>query len=440
MSRTQLLVVVLCALIAIIDGFDVQIMGFVAPTLIHDLGVSRGALGPVFSAGIVGMMAGSLMCGLLADRIGRRKVLIGCMVWAAIWSFATAFVNSIEALLALRFLTGIGLGGAMPNATALTSEYTPRRLRATCVMLMYGGFSIGAAAGGGIVAALLTNFTWRAVFLLGGAMPVVLAIGLICALPESIRFMVVRGWAREKVIAGLKRIDPLFIVSDGTRFSVAEEHVLAQPVKQLFTHGRTRATLLTWLMFGMGYLDLYFLNSWLPTIIHDSGVDLHSAVLVTALFQLGGTIGTLILGRLIDHHPPAAVLGCAFLVGSVSVFVIGGVGASFALLSATVFCAGLCIVGGLIGLTAVTAELYPTGIRSTGIGWAIGIGRIGGISGPVLGGMLLSLSWQAEEIFRSAAVPALITAIAACGLAATNRRKATENDEAPAIGQNAHGN
>ena len=176
-------------------------------------------------------------------------------------------------------------------------------------------------------------------------------------------------------------------------------------------------------MCAMGYLDLYLLNSWLPTIIHDDGASVHDAVMITALFQLGGTCGTLLLGRLIDRYTPSMVLSLAFVIGTFCVFMIGAAGTSVPLLALTVFFSGSCIVGGLIGLTAVTAAMYPTAIRSTGIGWAIGTGRIGGVAGPMLGGMLLSLGWTSVDVFRFAAGPAFLTAVAAFVITMIGRRR-----------------
>jgi MFS transporter, AAHS family, 4-hydroxybenzoate transporter len=423
-GRTQVWVVALCALVAMVDGFDAQLIAFVAPAFSAVLHIDRSALGPVFSAGLIGMAVGSLASGPIADRIGRKPVILLSLGWFGIWSLLTASADSATTLIILRFMTGLGCGAAMPNATALTAEYGQKQYRATMVTVMYCGFSIGAALGGPLTDYLLRFFPWWSVFIFGGCTPLIITVLILIRLPESLRFLVVNNKARKRIEGAMRFVQPHFILEPTSTVTVEEtERHERQPVRQLFAHGRRGSTLLLWLMFGMGYLDLYLLNSWLPTIMHGNGIDIHAALLITSGFQTGGLIGTLLLGRVIDRLEPSAVLGAIFIAGTACIFLIGNAGTSVALLSVAVFAAGACVISGLIGLTAVAAALYPTAIRSTGIGWAIGTGRVGGIIGPVLGGLALSLKLPPQSVFQIAAAPCLLAAAAAIGMTLHNKRQ-----------------
>ena len=412
----QIRVLLICAAVLFIDGFDTQAIGYVAPALVAEWKLSRAALGPVFSAGLFGLMIGALIFGTLADRIGRKRIIVLSTAAFGIGTLATIFVQDAAWLIALRFMTGLGLGGAMPNATALTSEFSPHRRRATMVMAMFVGFSIGAALGGLLAAALIPAFGWRSVFLVGGLAPLPLVPVLLRALPESVRYLALVG-GRDREVAGLlQRVAPFMNSAGDVRFIVHEPRLPGLPVAHLFAEGRAVMTLLLWVVFFVSLLDLYLLSNWLPTVLNDLGVSISAAAAIGALFQVGGVVGTFALGRFIDRFSFRA-LAFTYLCAAIAVAAIGLSSHSRGLVSLAIFAAGFCIVGAQIASNALTATHYPTAIRSTGVGWALGIGRIGSIVGPLIGGAMLVHQMGVQSLFTVAAIPALVAAAASLLLA-----------------------
>ena len=420
----------MCGLIVFVDGFDAQAMGFVAPALTAALKISRGVLGSVISSGLVGMMIGALISGPLADRIGRKPVLVACALIFGVGSLLTATAQSVEWLMAFRAFTGLGMGGAMPNAIALTSEYMPRRRRAGAVTMMICGFSLGAAVGGLVAASIIPRFGWPAVFIVGGVIPIVIGVVCVFVLPESIRFLVVRGGGEPEARQLLSRIAPGAAVT-GPLSPGHDEHAPSQRdsaqapgsfiVAELFTNGRAMATTLIWVIYFMNLLNLYFLNSWLPTIISDAGIPVDTAIRLTSLFQIGGIGGAIVLGRLLDRTFSFWILAACYSWAAAFVYAIGHAAASVPLLALTITCAGVGIIGGQNASHALSSEFYPTRIRSTGVGWALGIGRIGSIVGPLVGGLLLAQNTPMRDVFWAAVIPAGIATLAAAAIALGTR-------------------
>jgi AAHS family 4-hydroxybenzoate transporter-like MFS transporter len=411
----QIRLLLICAAVLFLDGFDTQAIGYVAPALAKEWSLSKGALGPVFSAGLFGLMIGALVFGPLADRIGRKRIIILSTAAFGVGAFLTAFAQDLNTLLVIRFLTGLGLGGAMPNAIALTSEYNPHRRRATMVMIMFCGFSVGAALGGLLAADLIPRFGWRSVFIVGGIAPLLLVPLLAWRLPESVRFLATADKAPERVAQLLKYISPKTAFAPNARFVVNEPHLAGIPVVHLFREGRTPVTLLLWVVFFMSLLDIYFLANWLPTVLNDLGASVSQAAVIGSMLQVGGVVGTFALGSVIDRFSFRA-LALVYFGAVFAVCAIGQLSHSVVLVSIAIFAAGFCVVGGQIAANALAAGFYPTSVRSSGVGWALGIGRVGSIIGPLVGGALLAAKWSASAVFLTAALAALCAALAALSL------------------------
>ena len=413
-SGYQALVFVLCFLIMVADGFDTAAIGFVVPSLTSEWGVAKHAFGPALSASLVGLAIGALLSGPIADRIGRKPVLVVSVALFGIFSLATVYASSLTSLTILRFITGLGLGAATPNATTLLSECVPTRRRALLLNGMFCGFTLGAAAGGFVAAAIIPAFGWRSVFVVGGVVPLLLALVSIVALPESIRFMVIRRRPLEQVKAALRRLTGVAGI-DATQFALEDKKQALgaqSPVALILSRGFRAGTLTLWLAYFMGVLVLYLITSWMPTLIRDSGISLRNASLVAALFPLGGTLGAIGCGWLMDRLNPRRVIAGAFFFASILIWALAQVLGDAVHLSVLTFASGLFTGAALVSMPALAAAYYPTQARASGVAWMLGIGRLGGILGAVLGGMLLQIGLQTSTILGVLAIPALIAAVA----------------------------
>ncbi|HVZ61647.1 MAG TPA: MFS transporter [Terriglobales bacterium] len=399
----------LCLICLVMDGFDLQALGFAAPALINDWGIKSPALGPVFGAGNLGVLVGALVFSVVADKVGRRPVLIGATLFFSIATLWNARVTSVPELLIIRFFSGIGLGCIIPNATALVGEYSPKRLRVSAMATISVGFTLGAVMGGIISAILIPSYGWRSVFYFGGAVPLAIAAAMFLWLPESLQFLVLRGKPRERVTKWLSRITSTARVGPSAEFFVGEQTRSGVPFANLFREGRALGTSLIWAVNFLNLLNLYFLSSWLPTVVRTAGYSPSTAVLVGTTLQIGGALGTLWLAWMVSRFGFTPVLTACFAVASLAVASLGQRSLPLMGLYVVAFLAGLCIVGGQPTINALSGSYYPTYLRSTGIGWGLGIGRLGAIIGPVLGGEFMRRQWPSEQLFYAAAVPVVIT-------------------------------
>jgi AAHS family 4-hydroxybenzoate transporter-like MFS transporter len=431
-SGTQILVVVLMGLTAALDGFDAQMIGYVAPAVMHDLQAGPAQFTPVFAFGLFGLLLGCLLIAPLADWVGRKRILVLSAAFFGLMSLFTAWAWSLDSLIVLRFLTGLGLGGSMPNAIAMTAEYFPRRNRAFTTMVMFSGFPLGATLGGLLAAWLITRYGWPSVFIVGGILPLVLAAALAATLPESFRHLVLKGRPAAEVAAVLQRIDPGAQFADDAHFVVREEQQGGITLIHLFREGRALGTVLLWIIFYCSLLDIFFLSSWLPTVLHDAGLSLSASVVETALFQGGGVVAGVTLGLFIDRIGFLKVLVPVYIGAGLAIASIGYAGTALDLIMLASFLSGACVIGGQNSSNVLAAVFYPTYIRSTGVGWALGIGRIGSIVGPVLGGMMLDAHWDRQSLFIAAAIPAFVAAASALILGLTRSGTITQQT-APAL-------
>lgn len=392
-----------------VEGYDMQATAYAAPSIIQAWQINKAYFGPVFGLGLFGYMIGATLLTNLADRIGRKTIIIAGAFLFGAFTLATAFATSLSVLLALRFMAGIGLGGSMPTVIALTVEYTPSRIQATIISLLFAGYTVGGMLGGLIAAKFIPTFGWPVVFYIGGIAPILLAAILIRAMPESVSFLALQRNRPDRVASTLAKLRRDQTFDRNTQFVLREDRQDGLPAKHLFTEGRATMTLLLWFAFVASLLGHQFLTSWLPTMLVGTGVPLAHALIAGALLQGGGTVGGLIMCRLLDKRGIFTIV-IAFAAAVPLILLIASAGRSDVLLMPLAFLSGVCTIGGQTGLQGISGTFYPSYIRSTGTGWANGVGRIGSILGPVLGGVLISLGPPNSLLFRYATVPILCCA------------------------------
>jgi AAHS family 4-hydroxybenzoate transporter-like MFS transporter len=344
--------------------------------------------------------------------VGRKKVLLASVLIFGVFTLASAYAQSLTELTLLRFLTGIGLGAAMPNTTTLLSEYVPERSRSLMVTLMFTGFNLGSALVGFVAATLIPVHGWRAVLIAGGVVPLLLVPLLAWWLPESARFLAVRGAPSERIAETLRRVCGAAFEA-GTRFVSVEPDVPARtPVRLLLSKGFGRMSVALWVTYFMGLMVIYLLTGWLPTLFKDAGLSVSEAATVTAMFQIGGTAGGVFVGWLMDRQAPTRIISLAYLGGAVMVLLLASAGATSSALAGLVALVGFCMSGAQTGLNAYAPTCYPTSARATGVSWMLGMGRFGSIVGSMIGGVLLGLGWGFGGILALLAIPATLAALA----------------------------
>ncbi|MGA9884341.1 MAG: MFS transporter [Candidatus Acidiferrales bacterium] len=401
----QIWTIVLCGVVLTLDGYDGLVMGFTTTPIANSTHIALPAFGPILSASLLGLMIATLATGPIADRLGRKWVIIISELVFAIFTLLTGRAHTYEELLSYRFLTGLGLGGAMPNVVALASEYSPKRLVPVVVSILFAGMPLGGTACGVVARQLLATRGWRSVFYVGGVVPIVVALVLVLGLPESARFLAARKKDPHRIARILARVapgyDPARVDFSKTTDEVARKGV---PVKHLFTEGRAAGTLLLWIPNFMNLLLIYFINSWLPTLLKQAGMTLSQGVLAASVVSFGGIFACLLEGSLINAAGAFRVLLWEFLLASLSMVGVGFFMHPFPLALAVAFVMGFLVIGTQAGLNALAAKFYPTPIRSTGVGWALGVGRVGSVVGPIVGGLMIGAGWSPKEIIVSGAI------------------------------------
>lgn len=415
-GRAQWIVIGLCALVAMLDGMDLQSIGLAAPAMIAQLHIAPHVFGYVFSAALAGLALGAFLLGPLADRLGRKRVLVGATFCFGFFTLATAFVGDLPELLFVRFLTGFGLGGAMPSFISLASEYVPKARRATVVSLLWAGFPLGGVIGGLLGSKIIPAYGWHSIFIVGGMLPILLSAILAVVLPESASFLVVARKPSELIGRTLRRIFPEAPIPDGVKFEFAREVAPGTTVLELFRSGRATGTLLLWVSFFFAFMILVTNSAWSPILLRRVGIPPEQSALALALFNFGSLFGSAAAGMLLNRLGILRVLPPTLVLGALAYVTVGW--------SAPVFDAVMvaqCLFGLLLGcassaLIALSADYYPVTIRSTGVGWATAMGRLGSVTGPLVVGLMVAAQWDVSTIFAAVGGSVLIGAAASTAM------------------------
>ena len=407
--------VALCAGVSFLDGFDILAISYVAPVIGQAWSLSKEAFGPIFAAHYVGAAAGAVFFGWYADRYGRRNGVIIPTALFGVFALATVYAYDFKSLFIFRVLIGIGLGGALSNAIAMVAEGAPQRSRATLVSIMYAAFPLGGVLGGPLAAAIIPRFGWPSVFVVGGVLPLLLAVALALWLKESIRFLVVSGAPAGRIAGVLNRLTGSSAYRAEATFVMGQqrdERLSSRPTREIFSKNYLRATVMLCLAAFVSQLIIVYVVTWMPLVMASIGMPVTKAILASVAYSVGGIFGALGLAQIIDKRRSYGWLIATYFVSAVAVAGIGYSAADwYALLAVTAF-TGLLTVGANIVLSAYATTFYPTNIRSTGIGWVVGWGRIGAIAGALFGTALVKAGLSIEAGYAVAAVPAVIGGIA----------------------------
>ena len=413
MSGYQMWVVFFGGLILFIDGLDVQLVSYIGPKILTEWDLSRTLLGTIFSSMIWGLLLGFAFVAPLSIRFGHRPVVLLNMVLFGLATMAAYFIHDPTAMIVLRVVTGIGLGGALPSGVALTGEYGPKRRRSTCIALIYCGYSLGTIAAGLLAGALIGRYGWRMYMMAGGLIPIAIAIFLYFTLPESLEFLISKGAPRKTIARLVKRIAPAADIGERTTFTLYDKRKAGLAVAQLFQNGRSLGTLMLWLALFMNLMVIFFVLQWLPSIFTMVGYTQAQATTAATWATGGGIVAALILGPLMDWFGPYRVIMVLFMVGGALLFFTGlSVHSAAILVTAVAFVAVGCVSGIQKCINALMVFFYPTALRSTGLGWAFGVGRFGAMIGPVLAGFLFDRKWPVEQVFDVYAIPMIIGGLA----------------------------
>ena len=407
-----------CLLIIIFDGYDLVIYGVVLPLLMQEWSLTSVQAGMLASTALCGMMFGAMLFGALADKIGRKNVILICVTFFSGFTFLGAFASNPFEFGILRFLAGLGIGGVMPNLVALTSEYAPKRIRSTLVGTMFSGYAIGGILSALIGSYLVESQGWQIMFLIAG-IPLILLPVIWKFLPESLTFLVKTG-KTDQAHSIIQKISPEQSIGINTRLVLNEDNVpTGSSVKCLFQQGRAFNTLMFWVLFFMCLLMVYALSSWLPKLMLAAGYSLGKSILFLFALNVGAMIGSIGGGILSDKFHLKPVIMGMLMAGVVALIGLGFNSPAYVLYG-LVTIAGAATIGTSILLYSYVAQYYPLSVRSTGIGCASGVGRIGAIVGPILTGLLLTLNLPHTMNFVMISVPAML---AICAILSLKRHK-----------------
>ena len=405
LSSFQIMLIVWSFFIVLIDGYDIAAIAFAAPSLAKEWALKPGALGPVFSASLIGILFGSALFGFVGDRYGRKAALVWANLVFGVFTLGAAYSTNLDQMFWLRLLAGLGIGGVIPNVVAINAESAPRKLRATLAIIAVGCVPLGGAIPGFVTAALVPTHGWQIIFLIGGIVPIIIAIAAQIGLPESIKYMALHESQRGKMEKTIKAIRPDYVVPPNAKFVIEDEKQYSGfSPGHLFRDGLALITPLLWLLFALNLMGYFFLISWTPTLMTAAKLPPATAALAGASLQIGGTVGALLLCWWLQKHRFLAV-AIMFVVAVPAVGAIGYAAglASQTILLVTIFFAGFLVLGIQSGINVIGAMVYPTSLRANGSGWELGIGRIGSIVGPLVGALLIGL--PVERLYMWSALP-----------------------------------
>ncbi len=402
----------MCCLVMLVDGFNQQSLNYAAPAIIRDWRINRASMTVVFDLNIFAWMIGAIVFSMLADRVGRRISILIAVFTFGIFTIAMPLAVNLHQLALIRFASALGIGGGMPMAISLMADYAKTKTRGLKITLLYLGYTVGSSGGGFLAAALTPNYGWKSVFLAGGGVSILIGFVLLFALPESVRFLVLRRGAKERILYYARKLRPDADFAQDTEFTIAESAKEGVPVTHLFTEGRTAMTVLLWLALGLTFVTHFFLSAWLSTLFseYSNRMSIPNAQMTQALFQLG-TGFSFVVGFLMDKLGIPALVWI-LLIGALPVAGLGLVHGTAATM-ALAFAAGLPVNGGGVGLNALSSMIYPTFVRSTGTGAAFAAARIGALMGPAIAGYLIYIETPLPLIFLAGALPVLAAAAAA---------------------------
>ncbi|MDR3520730.1 MAG: MFS transporter [Acidocella sp.] len=418
---------ILVATASFFEGFDAQIQGYTAPTITKLWHIQRSDFSPVFVFFQLGFMLGAIGFGNLGDIMGRRLMIVGGVFLFGVFTVAGGLCGDVTSLAATRFVSALFLGAAAPNAIALMIDYSPMKRRAFNVGIMFTLYTLGGAGGGFLSAWLVPHFGWQAVYWVCGLLAMAFSGILLQRLPESVRYMVIRHKHQAALAAIMQRLAPSLTIGADTVFFLPQSTERTPWVGELFTQHRGLMTFFLWSAYSINLMGLIFVTSWMPTVFADSGLTVASAVIATSLYQLGGATGSVLFGWILDRAMGIFQLAVICLVAVPIIIAIGHATGVLPLVLVLTFLAGICIVGTQNGLNALSGVVYPTYLRSTGSGWTSGIGRIGAIIGPLLGGVLISMHLPLTTIFVILALPSLCVAACLFGINRFQPRSALES-------------
>lgn len=397
------------ALLMIFDGYDLTIYGAVVPTLMEKWQISPVQAGMMGSYALFGMMFGALIFGTLADKLGRKKIILICISIFGLAMLFTGLSQTPVMFGSFRFITGLGLGGLMPNVIGLISDYSSTKTRSRAIATIMAGFSIG-----GVLAALLsmfiiTNFGWQSVFFFG-ALPILFIPFLLRSLPDSVSTLIAKK-DHKGIQKILGKVNPDYTPVENEAFVLNVAKESSSPVITLFTEKRALSTIMIWLAYFMSLLMVYGLNTWLPKLMNEAGFPLGSSLSFLLALNVGATLGAILMGWVADKWGVKRALILFYIVATISITSLG-FATNVVLLYVMVAIAGAATIGTQNLANSYVSQFYPSTIRSTGLGWALGVGRIGGIVGPTLGGFLLASTLTLQLNFLVFAIPGIIAALA----------------------------